>query len=197
MPAQPPQSQLTDWITAVATAATALAAGIAGFIAWLAYRRDQRLSLPTVEAVLRWVRDQDDDFILLKLIIRNPLWETIILESAHAKYPQSTLISSKYENINGEMTPIKKGESSYTDIDDEIYSYGSTSDFYPGRSVRADVYHRDIYLLPPRDWSGDKVRIDLFISSRALTLRHKRVTIKRRISPRPSKQTEANARSAG
>jgi hypothetical protein len=47
-------ASLPDWITATATAATALAASIAGLIAWLAFRRDVRASLPIIEADFAW-----------------------------------------------------------------------------------------------------------------------------------------------
>jgi len=41
---------VTDWITAAATGTTAIAATIAGFVAWLAFRRDSRNQLPIIEA---------------------------------------------------------------------------------------------------------------------------------------------------
>jgi hypothetical protein len=41
---------VADWITATATAITAIGATIGGFVAWLAFRRDSRNQLPIIEA---------------------------------------------------------------------------------------------------------------------------------------------------
>src|SRR5580700_8594103 len=68
---------VTDWITAAATGATAIATTIAGFIAWLAFRRDSRNQLPIIEADFGF----EWPYRVLNLIIRNRLPETIVVTS--------------------------------------------------------------------------------------------------------------------
>ena len=65
----------------------------------------------------------------------------------------------------------------------------------PFEGAPLDVYFLDLYLLPPPHWSAGRIKIALRISSRALTIRDKRIVIKRRVSAIQRTQTEANARS--
>jgi hypothetical protein len=95
---------------------------------------------------------------------------------------------------------VVKGKSSMVELNREISPLGTTSGlFYPFDPTvrRADVSSIDLYLSPPDKWDGGTVKVDLRISSKSLTIRDKRITIKRRISPRPPKQTDEKARSVG
>jgi len=68
--------QLTDWITAGATAITAVATGVAGLVAYLALRRDSTKELPVVEAILKPAGKSDA--LSLQAVIRNRIAETLV-----------------------------------------------------------------------------------------------------------------------
>ena len=65
----------------------------------------------------------------------------------------------------------------------------------PFVASRVDVQLFDIYLRPPPHWSLGRVAIELRISSRALTIRDKRIMIKRRMEAINASNTDENARS--
>jgi hypothetical protein len=190
---------IADWITAASTAATAIAAALAGWIAFAALRRDTKASLPTIETDIRWCAEADgEQYILLEVLIRNPRWETIIIESAKVVAPRNATISDKFKYVNGTMVRQIRGDGSSIDMNVRVGSYGSESDlFSPGRPQRSDICRHEIYLLPPPDWSEGSMRVDLRISSKALTIRHKRIVIRRRIGARPKRQIEENANNQG
>lgn len=122
---------IADWITAVSTAATAIVAGIAGFIAWLAYRRDARASLPIIEAELMWTKQDVGDYVNLVLIIRNQLYERISLDSAHVRRPKHMTISNTTLTSNsGGFGGVVKGTASFIQIGRSISPAGSSTDFY-------------------------------------------------------------------
>jgi hypothetical protein len=192
------EGSLPDWITATATGITAVAAGFAAFVAWLAFRRDARASLPVVEADLEWDIDGASSFVLVTLTIRNRLEETITLDSARVKRPDGTLISNKIVLGNdGRGIAVKRGDAPFIKIEREIQPLGSPTESYFQIIQRTDVFQTELFLSPPNDWDGGWIRIDLRISSKALTIRDKRMVIKRRISPKPAKQTEAKANNHG
>jgi hypothetical protein len=70
-------SQLPDWITAVSTAVTALAAIVGGGIAWIGLHRENKPPLPVIEPDFNWVDPKYGRYIRLDIVIRNQLYETI------------------------------------------------------------------------------------------------------------------------
>jgi hypothetical protein len=173
---------VTDWITAAATGATAIAATIAGFIAWLAFRHDLRNQLPIIEADFQY----EAPYWALKLIIRNRLPETIVVTSATIRRPKGSLISTAVWSSMGGIE-IKQPTSNRIEIDFDIAPFGSTRVEIPGARMYADAQRVDLYLLVPVKWTSITiVVVDLRISSKSLTLRDKRMVIKRFISAPPA-----------
>jgi hypothetical protein len=79
-----------------------------------------------------------------------------------------------------------------------IAPIGFTSDsLHPGVKRKADTYHKEFYISPPDDWGEGSVKIDLRISSKALTIRDRRITIHKRIKPNPISNTDVIANSMG
>jgi hypothetical protein len=66
-----------------------------------------------------------------------------------------------------------------------------------GSMTGVNVLTRDFYLWPADFWDGGTLKVALRLSIKALTIRHKRIVIKRRISPRPSRQTDERANNVG
>ncbi len=179
---------VTDWITAAATGATAIAATIAGFIAWLAFRRDSKNLLPIIEADFQY----EAPYWALNLVIRNRLPETIVVTSAKIKRPKGSLISKAVWSLTGGIE-IKQPTLNRIDIDFEIAPFGATRVEIPGARMYADAQHIDLYLLAPVKWTSGIIVVDLRISSKSLTLRDKRMVIKRFITPPAAIKTAASA----
>lgn len=184
-------SNIADWITAGSTAATAIVAAAGSLVACLAYRRDSRASFPVVEVDLDWSR-WFSNILTLNLIVRNQLYETITLDSIRVKKPSQMTFSKSVKKDDG-SSEIEKGHSSRVTIGRTIAPIGIATEFPPGRMTRLDMDREEYYLSPPDGWNGGIVDIDLRISSRALTMRDKRIVIKRRISPNTSRQIDENA----
>lgn len=71
----------TDWITAAATAITAVVVALSGWVAWLTYLRDKRHELPVIEPTLEWQEDAKiGAHIKLRLWVVNRLDETLLIE---------------------------------------------------------------------------------------------------------------------
>jgi hypothetical protein len=179
---------VTDWITAAATGTTAIAATIAGFVAWLAFRRDSRNQLPIIEADFGF----EWPYRVLNLIIRNRLPETIVVTSAIIRRPKGSLISKPEWSSKGGIE-IKQPTSNRVDLDFDVAPFGAATVGIPGAPMYADAQRCDLYLLLPIDWTSGIVVIDLRISSRALTLRNKRMVIKRFTTAPPARKTAASA----
>jgi hypothetical protein len=84
---------LADWITASSTAVTAVATAVAGFIAWLAFRRDARSSPPIVETNIKWADKKLERYIEFRPLIRNQLYETITLDSVKILRPRAARVA--------------------------------------------------------------------------------------------------------
>jgi hypothetical protein len=173
---------VTDWITAAATGTTAIAATIAGFIAWLAFRRDSRNQLPIIEADFGF----EWSYRVLNLIIRNRLPETIVVTS------EGSLISKPEWSSKGGIE-IKQPTSNRVELDFDVAPFGAATVGIPGAPMYADAQRCDLYLLFPTKWTSGIVVIDLRISSKALTLGNKRMVVKRFTSAPPARKTVANA----
>jgi len=160
---------ITDWLTTIATGVTAFAAGLGGLFAWRAYRRDTRHQLPIVELEFR----DSSGNKLLRLLIRNRLPETIDVGTISIRAPRGATLHRD----------ISEKPSQTLSLDQDVGPYGSTVDpIYspPDRGlISADTKRIDLYVNFPLGWKSGNVAIDLLISSRALTLRDKRIVIKR------------------
>lgn len=121
-----PATSLTDWITAISTAITAIAAAVAGAIAWRALIKDARRSLPIVEADMKWVTAGSVSCVELKVTIRNPLFETMTWDSLQIEQPRrSVFASARFENRTnyaGQETLVEltRGTSNNAAINAEV-----------------------------------------------------------------------------
>jgi hypothetical protein len=164
----------------------------------LAFRRDVKRSFPVVEGNIQWADPKFGSFLGFRLVIRNQLYETVVFESAKVRKPRGALFAEQKRNdFYGDIIGLEKGNSDSIAQSREISPIGSASGFMapPGQVRRVDIYVESFYLSLPENWDGGKVRVDLWLSSKALTIRHRREKVKRRISPRPSKQTDEKAKS--
>jgi hypothetical protein len=181
----------TDWITAAATALTAIFAGFGGVAAWLTYRRDVSKDLPIVDADLSW----SGEFILVRMAIRNQLPQIIVLADIQVKRPRGCKVSSGFgydKSGSYDLTQPKPAIGHSAKIGYRISPYGSVrSGQVSGfRDQPADVGRLDIAIFPPSAWLGGRVAIDLVISDRASVTKRRRITIQRRMPPRAHNKTD-------
>jgi hypothetical protein len=196
-------THLPDWITAISTAVTATAAIAAGFIAWVSLRRQSMPALPVIEPDFQWLQSQSKRFLRLNIVVRNQLYETIIIERITIKNPRGmTFATETQRNISGPKTfgpnagkiPLvwrenfyEKHETVEVALDWSISPVGTVSSVpYPEPEMaRRDVHSRTFFLAPPSHWNEGTVRIELQLVSKALTIRRRRITIKRNVNTAP------------
>jgi hypothetical protein len=175
-----------NWITAIATALTAAFAVFGSSAAWLTYRRDVRKDLPVIDADTSW----SGDSILVRMRIRNPLPTTIMIIAARVKHPRNSLISPGFEvNQQGryDLTKPKPANFQSTRLNHEIHPYESAVQDY---SVGLDLA-----VFPLSLWDGGKFAIELTIIDKSSVTRISRITVQRRMPPRPHNNTDDIARS--
>jgi hypothetical protein len=177
-------THVPDWITAVATAATAMAAGCAAFIAWRAYRRDARMSEPIVEAEIDWGEAAFADYLCLTVLIRNQLYQTITIDSVTAIRPKGMCAAVETrKDFYGDLIKLEPGSSPKRVVGHEIQPLGTSTDFYsPGTIRRYDIFKGTYYFSPPGSWKGGVVKLVLRISSKAVAAPDSRIVIHKRIS---------------
>src|SRR5579863_9219295 len=94
--------KLPDWITAVSTAVTALAAIVAGIIAWLAYHREGRARLPIFEVSHDWDKREDGPpRHLFQVVVRNLMYESITVETVRILKPATATLAREVYNGRG------------------------------------------------------------------------------------------------
>jgi hypothetical protein len=183
-------SSLSDWITAVATAATALFAAITGLAAWLAYRRQARHDFPVVELEFENIGPH----IRLQFTILNRLDETLIIHKCWVKKPKGATVSTGVISSNGALVP-SKGNASHLQLDYKVPRSGAYRSGPLGEGfVAADILTFPIFVSLPDKWQSSVLIIQLLISSRASTIRDKRIAIKRIIAADPHTKIDAKAR---
>ena len=188
---------IANWITAISTAATTVVVGIGTVLAILKSYKDKG---PIVESDMHWIKPHErtkledgSRCVVLNILIRNQLRETITLNRAQIKKPRRSQIS--WEGIRdsgGGIGSIRKNESDRTWINQNVGAIYSTSSY-----GAADIVHIDFYLSPPDDWDGGWIIVDLWFSSKAFTMRNKRKRVKNMMTPNPFKHTAVKARSHG
>ncbi len=181
---------LPDWITAGATVATALAATVAALAAWQTLRRETKSILPVIEPTLGWMHASWGRYIQVSFVVRNLLYETLIVEEIEVISPRGATVSIELQrsaDVNARPSGIVPGTSNKVRPDWQVQPFGSEThpsllpSGFAGQA-RADVRWDDIYILPPTNWSKGKVKIALLISSRAHTIHKKRVFIERELA---------------
>jgi hypothetical protein len=175
---------IADWITATSTALTAIAAGVAGFIAWLAFRRDTLNRLPIIETDIEF----ESQYRVLNLTITNRLPETIVVTSAIVRKPKGSLISAAFRFGQHGYVEVMPPNSNEANLKVEVEAAGSSIQAIPGMGVVGDVKKLPLYILPPKGWMSGDLVVDLSISSKARTLRDKRIVIRRFTAAPPPKE---------
>jgi hypothetical protein len=188
---------LPDWITAFATAITAVAAIFAGAVAFVSYKREGRAPMPVIEPHFSWVRPKRGRFVYLEITARNQLYETITLQKIVIKKPRKMTFCAVVQDEKQTIQPTQLREM---ELDWSLAPIGETRTWPSHSSMgprieRLDVDRQHIYLSPPVGWNGGMIEVQLLILSKALTIRPRRITIRRQVSAAPIMQTEENANS--
>jgi hypothetical protein len=166
---------LTDWITAVATALTAVAAWVGGVFGYLAYRRDVSRQVPVIEATIK--RNPNSKGVLtLIAVARNRMAETIVIDSVLATQPEGILIAKSAPQFS-----IKDAKAELP-LGFDVPPLGSIIHEAPFAGMPDDASQFSLYLFTPEGWTDGVVEVEFRVSSRALTIRDKRIVIKRRVT---------------
>jgi hypothetical protein len=193
---------ITDWITAVSTAITALAAVLASIIGFVEYKRGGRVPLPLIEPTFSWVDPKDGHFLQLHIVIRNQLSETIIFEHMKIRKPRGMTFALLKRESSHYLGPMGKKRSinfvrtdfPHQPLNWQLSPIGEESAAFRGSqhemTWRLDVHVEDLYFSPPRSWNGGEIAIELILLSKALTIRPRRFTIKRRVGAPPGTQAD-------
>jgi hypothetical protein len=149
MPDNAAHTSWPDWITAGATAVTALFVALAWRAAVMASKQAERRQLPLAEIDISGpIRDpQFGDFLQADFFIKNRLDETIVITKISAQTPRHTRVSlgtAKQGIYGGELSP-DIGETSFVLPDITVCESGSSSNSF-GATDRARF---KLYVVPP------------------------------------------------
>lgn len=181
-----------EWITAIATVATALLTGTGGVATWLALRREGRRQLPIIEFDLSRRATGE---ALVDLRIRNRLDETLVLTELAVVRPRGALASNRFvKTADGRRGEAVAGTASKLSLNVVI---GPEEDRSHIPGFRPS-YLQTFTLWPPeRFLSGQSVELSLRFSSKALTIRDKRIVIKNSMPAAIAMQTDEKANISG
>lgn len=187
-----------EWITAVATGATAFAACIAARIAFLS-RRDVLAPPPVIEAtVSRYSHQGDPDFVRFSVTVRNRLDETLIISSVRILKPHGmtfakAIPSDKPWHPSGRYVAMAESTLDGNWSMAPINTVSQSPFAHRLGSTALDVFGSEFILAPPHGWQSGIVSIELRISSAALTICDRRIVVKRHVPAAPKPQTDAKA----
>jgi len=174
------QPSWTDYVTAIATAATALFAGLSGIAALIVLRRESRRLLPVIEPDFRWADEKDvGPHIRTLILITNRLDETLVIDSVKLARPAGGTLSPGCPTGYGGDTKAGRGHSPRLSLGRQIRPRGEPDSI--GRDSSGDWAQLMLYAFPPPQWSAGKVRLEIRISSKALTIRNRRIVIQRTV----------------
>lgn len=189
----------TDWVTAISTATTAMIAGLA---VWFGLLRDKRARLPVVEHDAEWRSLGGEDYICFHVTVRNRLYEMINIRFARVSRPRGATLfdlSMIERDHSNRPARLPRSSSATLIINRDVRPIGDVpsraADEGPFVASRVDVQFFDIYLRPPPHWSSGRTAIELRISSRASTIRDKRIIIRRRMEAINASNADESARS--
>lgn len=189
----------SDWITAAATTATALAGGAAVWLAVLDYRRKARQDLPRIECDV-WLRHEPDvgRYVSLRLLAANRLDETLLVSRIAVLRPVRARISFGREIRTPSGTNIlpAKGDSNSVAVAREIPPYGSYWDSPFGRQATSRAEF-NLFVWVPEDWSPAPLRIELLVSSKASVTRERRIIAHTSTPLVSARQTDPKASISG
>jgi hypothetical protein len=180
---------------------TALVAIVGVWFAVAASRRDARRLLPLVEPYLSGSGHDSTfgDFLKIKLWVVNRLDETLIVEKILIKSPPKSRISMGDCDIGGgryqgEAAP-KLGETNFVLPNAIVHEKGAISNIAPSPSP-GDRQGIEFYLVTPVGWKSGVLCFEVFVSSKAETIRNKRVVVKYDVKAATATKTDATASKA-
>jgi hypothetical protein len=186
-----PNPSITDWLTSGATIATAIGAGLAAWVTFLGYRLAIRRASPVIEPDIYWISSADTGRCLqIHLTVKNRLDETLRLGRLSIKTPKGCLISlGRWEPQGDNLFPAR-GDAAFLDL-----ANAPRPDY---REVGPNRESRPIlFVCPPSGWAGGKFRAEVRISTKAFTIRDRRIAIQSVVQPDPKMQTDAKASNTG
>jgi hypothetical protein len=160
--------------------------------------------MPIVERSFEWVTSAEGmSFVHIRLLITNRLDETLIVETIQIRTPSrqrlrqlSRVRVDRGGQSQWEDRPSADGHRKVR-IWREIMPSGDVRiAAFATQSVRVDRERFRFYLGPVKSARGLNIKLVVCVSSKALTIRHKRIVIKSRMTPRPAKQTDEKASSS-
>jgi hypothetical protein len=189
-----PEPSWTDRVTAVATAVTAFFAAIAAVATVVALYREAKRSLPVIELTTAEL----GALLKLHLKITNRLDETLVIDKISVTKPRDARLSQgkrppppTYSNTR----EPEVGETNFVLSPAIVYETGSISTMM-GLPERIDRSVLDLYFSPPENWRGGSLRLDIFVSSRADTIRNKRIVVKKEVKLASAQKSDANINKA-
>jgi hypothetical protein len=185
----------SDWITAAATTATALVGALAVWLALLTYRREARKELPLVESDVS-LGDAPDigRFVLARLVVKNRIDETLIVNRIAVLRPKGAVVSlgrQPQPPDHGGVFPAR-GESNAVSPARNVLPSETP---FGRRSMSGAEF--TLFVCPPSAWTPAPLRIEVVMSSKASTIRDRRIIVKTRAPPAIASQTDAKASKAG
>lgn len=176
---------LPNWITAVATVATAI-------IAYLGFWRTRVRPVIETNELLWNTSPEQLQYLELRVAVRNPLWETLIIRSVCVKRPKKSTFA-----VLGGPIPydpiIQATELHKLKLNWEIGAIGELYENAPSRYAPSNILYRSIYIIPPPDWLGGEVKIIFCLSSMASTMRDKRIVIRKHVKAAAKRITDDTA----
>jgi len=186
-------NDLSLWITAVATAATAVVAGLGTLIAWLERRRQIRATDPIIECNAHW---KEARHISLWFIARNKLPETLGIVRVRIVRPRHAKIGNERGTPDAEKpwlssSDIQEPTEQEVGLRQELAPVGtpqSSSGWSAGESA-----HFQLRASVPASWQGGRLRIDFWVENKSAQIRQRRITIRRFMKAPPQMKIEEKA----
>ena len=136
-------SGLSDWITAAATAATALFAAITGWAAMQAYRREVKPDFPVVKSDSKWsIEGEIGPHIIIRFTILNRLDETLVVQECTIEKPKMVAISDGIISSGGMLVP-SRGVGQRIRLNYNVH--------------RSETFSFALFLSPPEDWHHGEI----------------------------------------
>lgn len=195
------EPSLTDWTTAISTAITGIFAAVAATVSIAAYRRDTRKGLPIVEThIARFGTAPFGRFIEASVNITNRLDETLTIDAIIIREPKGATLSEGTIGLGavgyGGLPEPAAGTSNQINPMRKIRPAGAYS-VRKGATEPTVAYSLPLYVALPDKWSGGRLTFCVFVSSKAETIRHKRIVTKSEIMADTAQKTAAIANKTG
>lgn len=148
-----------------------------------AYRREVKHDFPVVESDSKWSMEGEiGPHIIIRFTILNRLDETLVIQECTIKKPRRATISNGIISSSGMLVP-SRGIGQRIILNYNVY--------------RSQAFSFALFLSPPEDWRPGEIVARFLISSKASTIRSKRIVTRSVIAAAPHMQTDAKASKYG